>query len=146
MGNRNRMKAYIFQRPFAMVRLHLCQEDDETKRMRVNGRASVTQPIPDMDTCLYRLHQSRPTNQTRIPLVRCTNRAGPLSTLLFFSLFLPLLYSHLLRLFQLLLYLLLRSYRRKNDPHCASSFLPTFLRTVSRLKFFNERTNCSRRK
>lgn len=56
------------------------------KRMRVNRRVTVTQPIPDMDTCLYRLHQLRPTNQTRISLVRCTNRAGPLSTLLSFSL------------------------------------------------------------
>lgn len=54
--------------------------------MRVNRRVTVTQPIPDMDTCLYRLHQLRPTNQTRISLVRCTNRAGPLSTLLSFSL------------------------------------------------------------
>lgn len=53
-----------------------------SKRMRVNWRATVTQPIPDMDTCLYRLHQLRPTNQTRISPVRCTNRAWPFSTLL----------------------------------------------------------------
>jgi len=33
-------------------------------------------PIPDMDTCPHRLRQLRPTNQTQIPLSRCTNRAG----------------------------------------------------------------------
>lgn len=67
------------------ARLYRYQEDVEEDEGELESR-TVTQPIPDMDTCLHRLHQLRPTNQTRISPLRCTNRAWPFSTLLTSSL------------------------------------------------------------
>lgn len=63
---------------------------EPAKRLRVSRRATGNPTHTGYGTCPYRLHQLRPTNQTHIRLARCTNRAGPLSTLLFFPFSLPL--------------------------------------------------------
>lgn len=70
--------------PSVRLRSCPCQEDEN------EGEARAL-PIPDVDTCLHRLRQSRPTNQTQIPLSRCTNQAGLASLLS--SLFLSSLLS-----------------------------------------------------
>jgi len=63
-----------------------------------NEGAARARPIPDMDTCPHRLRQSRPTNQTQIPLSRCANRAGLISLLFCFLFTSPLLASSLFSL------------------------------------------------